>query len=184
MLDAVRPHRPQPRAPRRVRATMLLAGLALTGVTACGDGDTATAGSSPSSTDGTASTAQEPTMSKPTVSVPGGAEPTELVIEDLVTGTGAEAVAGKPVAVHYVGVHFTDGSQFDASWDRGEPFTFQLGGGQVIQGWDQGVVGMKVGGRRQLTIPGSLAYGANGFPPVIQPNETLVFVVDLLAVGG
>ncbi len=122
-------------------------------------------------------------MTKPTVSVPTGPEPTALVTEDLVVGDGAEAVAGKQVAVQYVGVHYADGSQFDASWDRGQPFVFQLGGGQVIKGWDEGVVGMKVGGRRMLVVPGSLGYGAAGFPPVIKPNETLVFVVDLLAVG-
>ncbi len=123
------------------------------------------------------------TGSKPTVSVPAGAAPTSLVIEDLVVGTGPEATKGKQVSVHYVGVHYTDGSQFDASWDRGDPLGFTIGSGQVIAGWDQGVAGMKVGGRRQLTIPSALAYGARGFPPVIQPNETLVFVVDLLVVG-
>lgn len=120
-------------------------------------------------------------MSKPTVSVPTGAVPTTLVAEDLVLGTGTEATKGKTVTVQYVGVHL-DGSQFDASWDRSEPFSFRLGGGQVIAGWDQGVAGMKIGGRRQLVIPADLAYGPRGFPPVIQPNETLVFVVDLLDV--
>jgi len=133
---------------------------------------------------GTATTQKngEKSMSKPTVSVPSGEAPTGLVKEDLVTGTGAEATKGKTVSVHYVGVLFPDGKQFDASWDRNEPFVFRLGAGQVIGGWDQGVEGMKVGGRRQLVIPPALGYGSRGAPPVIGPNATLVFVVDLLAV--
>jgi peptidylprolyl isomerase len=102
---------------------------------------------------------------------------------DLIVGKGAEAVAGKKVTVQYVGVSFATKKQFDASWDRGEPFSFVLGQGRVIQGWDEGVPGMKVGGRRQLVIPAELAYGASGSPPVIGPNETLVFVVDLLSVS-
>ena len=118
---------------------------------------------------------------KPTVSLPEGALPTALVITDLVTGTGAEATKGTTVSVHYVGVN-TDGSEFDASWDRGQPLDFRIGAGQVIAGWDQGVAGMKIGGRRQLVIPPDLAYGSRGAPPVIKPNATLVFVVDLLAV--
>ena len=97
-------------------------------------------------------------------------------------GSGPVAEAGKNVPVQYVGISFTNGRQFDASWDRGEPFSFQLGAGQVIPGWDQGVAGMKVGGRRQLVIPPDLAYGKQGSPPAIGPNETLVFVVDLLGV--
>ena len=124
----------------------------------------------------------EKSMSKPTVSVPSGEAPTTLVKEDLIAGTGAEATKGRTVSVHYVGVLFSDGKQFDASWDRNEPFVFRLGAGQVIGGWDQGVEGMKVGGRRQLVIPPALGYGSRGAPPVIGPNATLVFVVDLLAV--
>ncbi|HVE97759.1 MAG TPA: FKBP-type peptidyl-prolyl cis-trans isomerase [Mycobacteriales bacterium] len=120
---------------------------------------------------------------KPTVTVPSGPAPTQLQVDDLIVGTGAVATAGSPIRVHYVGVSYSTGKQFDASWDSGNPFPFTLGGGDVIPGWDQGIVGMKVGGRRQLTIPPDLAYGAQGFPPVIAPNETLVFVVDLLAVG-
>jgi len=104
-----------------------------------------------------------------------------LEIEDLREGTGAEACAGQRVTVHYVGT-LTDGSKFDSSRDRGEGFTFKLGAGQVIKGWDQGVAGMKVGQLRKLTIPAELAYGARGFPPVIPPNATLVFEVELLAV--
>lgn len=102
-----------------------------------------------------------------------------LKIEDLKVGSGAEAKAGQSVAVHYVGT-LTNGSKFDSSRDRGEPFEFRLGAGQVIKGWDQGVAGMKVGGLRKLTIPPDLGYGARGFPPVIPGNSTLVFEVELL----
>jgi FKBP-type peptidyl-prolyl cis-trans isomerase FkpA len=105
-----------------------------------------------------------------------------LQIEELKVGTGAEATAGQKVVVHYVGT-LTDGSKFDSSRDRGEGFGFKLGAGQVIKGWDQGVAGMKVGGLRKLTIPPELGYGAGGYPPVIPPNSTLVFEVELLKVG-
>ncbi len=104
-----------------------------------------------------------------------------LKVEDITVGTGAEAKAGQTVSVHYTG-RLTDGSKFDSSLDRGQPFTFALGRGQVIKGWDQGVAGMKIGGKRKLTIPPELGYGAGGFPPVIPPNSTLVFDVELLAV--
>jgi peptidylprolyl isomerase len=114
--------------------------------------------------------------------MPEGDIPFELRIDDLVVGDGAEAAAGSKVTVHYVGVAFRSGEEFDASWNRGEPFQFRLGRGQVISGWDQGVVGMKVGGRRRLTIPSAMAYGARGSGGVIAPHEPLVFVVDLLAV--
>ena len=120
---------------------------------------------------------------KPSVSVPSGSAPTTLQKTDLIAGTGAEAVTGKKVTVQYVGVSFSTKKQFDASWDHGEPFSFVLGQGRVIQGWDEGVPGMKVGGRRQLVIPPDLGYGPQGSPPVIGPNETLVFVVDLVSVG-
>jgi peptidylprolyl isomerase len=120
---------------------------------------------------------------KPTVTVPPGPPPTSLQKTDLIVGTGAEAASGKQVSVQYVGVSFTTKQQFDASWDRGQPFRFVLGQGNVIQGWDQGVPGMRVGGRRQLVIPADLAYGARGAPPAIGPNEPLVFVVDLLSVS-
>jgi peptidylprolyl isomerase/FKBP-type peptidyl-prolyl cis-trans isomerase FkpA len=106
----------------------------------------------------------------------------DLQMEDLQVGSGDEAVSGKMVEVHYTG-WLTDGSKFDSSLDRGKPFSFALGGGQVIQGWDRGVVGMKVGGKRKLTIPGELAYGERGFSNVIPPNATLVFEVELLSVG-
>jgi FKBP-type peptidyl-prolyl cis-trans isomerase len=119
---------------------------------------------------------------KPTVEVPKGPAPQKLVVEDLKTGDGAEAKAGDHVSVQYVGVLYDGGKQFDSSWDRGQPFDFQLGSGQVIPGWDQGVEGMKVGGRRELIIPPNLGYGAQGQPPTIPPNSTLVFVIDLVSV--
>jgi peptidylprolyl isomerase len=122
--------------------------------------------------------------SKPTITVkPGETPPTKLISEDLHEGTGAEAKSGDQVTVDYVGANFADGKQFDASWDRHQTFPFQLGGGQVIPGWDQGVVGMKVGGRRLLIIPPSLGYGAQANGPIVA-NETLIFVVDLRAVSG
>jgi peptidylprolyl isomerase len=122
------------------------------------------------------------TLERPDVDPSEGDIPFELGIDDLTVGDGDEATAGKKVTVHYVGVSFLTGEQFDASWDRGQPFEFKLGKGQVIPGWDQGVAGMKVGGRRRLTIPSALAYGARGAGGVIKPHEPLVFVVDLLAV--
>ena len=122
-------------------------------------------------------------MQKPTVTVPDSDPPDQLEIVDDVVGDGAEASPGDTVSVHYVGVAWSTGSQFDASWDRMEPFRFGLGGGQVIQGWDQGVAGMRVGGRRTLTIPPHLGYGSRGAGSAIAPNETLIFVVDLLDVS-
>lgn len=104
-----------------------------------------------------------------------------LQIEDIQVGTGTEATAGKQVSVHYTGT-LTNGQKFDSSRDRNSPFNFQLGAGMVIKGWDQGVAGMKIGGRRKLTIPPELGYGAGGFPPVIPPNSTLVFDIELLGV--
>ena len=118
---------------------------------------------------------------KPQVEVPSDQPPSyQLELEDLTVGEGEEAAAGQIVEVHYVGVSWKDGSQFDASWDRGDTFKFGLGKGQVIAGWDQGVAGMKVGGRRRITIPPNLAYGKRGAGGVIGPDETLVFVVDLI----
>jgi peptidylprolyl isomerase len=120
---------------------------------------------------------------KPEVEIPPGQTPSyQLEVEDIVVGDGDEAVPGRVVEVHYVGVSWNSGRQFDASWDRGNPFKFGLGKGQVIAGWDQGVNGMKVGGRRRITIPPMLAYGKRGAGGVIGPDETLVFVVDLLGV--
>ncbi len=121
--------------------------------------------------------------SKPEIPAPTGEPPTELVKEDIVVGKGRAAKEGDQVTVHYVGVNFSTGDQFDASWDGGAPATFQLAQGQLIDGWVQGMKGMKVGGRRKLTIPAELAYGAQGSPPAIPPNETLVFVIDLKKIG-
>ena len=122
-------------------------------------------------------------MERPVIDKPDGDTPFELEIEDIVDGVGEEAVDGSKVAVHYVGVAFSNGEEFDASWNRGEPFRFTLGRGHVIPGWDAGVKGMRVGGRRKLTIPSAMAYGARGAGGVIQPHEPLVFVVDLLEVS-
>src|SRR4051812_14766721 len=118
---------------------------------------------------------------KPQVEVPSDQPPSyQLETDDLEAGDGDEAVAGRVVEVHYVGVSWSTGDEFDSSWDRGETFKIGLGKGQVIQGWDQGVAGMKVGGRRRITIPPTLAYGKRGAGGVIGPDETLVFVVDLV----
>jgi peptidylprolyl isomerase len=123
------------------------------------------------------------TPERPQISKPEGDVPFELVVEDIVVGDGAEATSGTKVSVHYVGVAFSTGDEFDASWNRGRPFEFKLGRGQVIPGWDAGVQGMRVGGRRKLTIPSAMAYGARGAGGAIKPHEPLVFVVDLLAVS-
>jgi FKBP-type peptidyl-prolyl cis-trans isomerase len=119
---------------------------------------------------------------KPAVEIPEGDPPTELVVDDLEEGDGAEAQIGDQLSVQYVGVLFDGGAEFDSNFDTGQPFEFALGGGQVIPGWDEGLVGMKEGGRRQLTIPPDLAYGAQGQPPDIPPDSTLVFVIDLESV--
>jgi len=121
---------------------------------------------------------------KPKIARADGSAPAQLVSNDLVTGTGPAAKLGDKLSVQYVGVSFSSGEQFDASWDNGkQPFTFPLGGGMVIPGWDQGLEGMKKGGRRQLIIPPDLGYGAQGQPPDILPNETLIFVIDLESIG-
>lgn len=119
---------------------------------------------------------------KPEITIPEGEPPTELLIEDEVIGDGDEATIGKRVIVHYSGVAWSTGSEFDSSWDRGETFDFRLGARAVIEGWDRGVKGMKVGGRRRLTIPPDLGYGSRGAGGVIKGGETLVFVVDLVEV--
>ena len=123
------------------------------------------------------------TSEKPEFKPPGGTPPKELQIYDVKEGDGAEATAGRPLSMQYVGKSFSTGKEFDASWDRGEPFAFTLGAGEVIPGWDLGIEGMREGGRRILSIPAELAYGDQGSPPTIQPGETLVFVVDLKSVG-
>ena len=120
---------------------------------------------------------------KPAITVPANTPaPTTLHSEDLEVGTGAEAVPGRTVVVNYVGVSWSTGTEFDSSWDRRKTFSFRLGGGQVIRGWDQGVAGMKVGGRRRLTIPADLAYGERGAGNVIGPHATLIFDVELLEI--
>ncbi|MFB7590688.1 FKBP-type peptidyl-prolyl cis-trans isomerase [Streptomyces sp. NPDC056169] len=121
-------------------------------------------------------------IEKPEVDFPGGEPPADLKIRDIWEGDGAEAKAGATVSVHYVGVAFSTGEEFDSSWNRGEPLQFRLGVGQVISGWDQGVQGMKVGGRRELIIPAHLAYGDRGAGAKIAPGETLIFVCDLMGV--
>ncbi|MFJ9527419.1 FKBP-type peptidyl-prolyl cis-trans isomerase [Streptomyces cyaneofuscatus] len=121
-------------------------------------------------------------IEKPEIDFPGGEPPTDLEIKDIWEGDGPVAKAGDQVKVHYVGVAFSTGEEFDASWNRGTPLAFNLGAGQVIAGWDQGVQGMKVGGRRQLTIPAHLAYGDRGAGNAIAPGETLIFVCDLVSV--
>ena len=121
-------------------------------------------------------------MEKPEIDFPDGPPPTDLEITDVVEGEGPEATAGSTVKVHYVGVAHSTGEEFDASYNRGAPLEFRLGIGQVIQGWDTGVQGMKVGGRRKLVIPPHLAYGDRGAGGVIQPGETLIFVCDLVSV--
>lgn len=130
-----------------------------------------------------ASSCSLPAMKKPEINIPDDAPPAELVIEDITVGDGDEAAAGQNVTVHYAGVAWSTKSEFDASWNRMEPFSFGLGRGQVIKGWDEGVQGMKVGGRRRLTIPPHLGYGNAGAGGVIAGGETLVFVVDLLGVS-
>ena len=122
-------------------------------------------------------------MEKPEIEFPGAELPADLVITDVTEGDGAEATSGSTVSVHYVGVAHSTGEEFDASYNRGTPLQFRIGVGQVIQGWDEGVEGMKVGGRRQLVIPPHLGYGDRGAGGVIKPGETLIFVVDLLEVS-
>lgn len=157
----------------------ICAALAFAG---CGDDDSSTTGET-TAADAPAeeAPAETDTATKPKVTIPEGAPPKKLVTEDLVVGDGREAKAGDLVSVDYVGVEYENGKEFDTSWGK-EPLEFQLGAGSVIPGWDQGVEGMKVGGRRELIIPPDLAYGPEGFPPVIAPEATLVFVVDLRGV--
>jgi FKBP-type peptidyl-prolyl cis-trans isomerase len=130
-----------------------------------------------------ASTNLKDTKSKPVVPKQTGAPPKKLVVKDIVVGKGPAAKKGDNLSMQYVGVLFNGGEQFDASWDNGSPFDFQLGKGNVIPGWDKGLVGIKAGGRRELIIPAKLAYGAQGQPPTIPPNAALVFIVDALKVG-
>ena len=122
-------------------------------------------------------------LERPEIDFIEGPPPAELEVTDIKIGEGAQAGHGSTVDVHYVGVAFSNGEEFDASWNRGTPLSFRLGASQVIQGWDQGVMGMRVGGRRKLVIPPHLAYGQRGAPGAIAPNETLIFVCDLVGVA-
>jgi peptidylprolyl isomerase len=168
---------------------ILLTFLALLAVAGCGG--SGSSGDSPESSAATTSSEEgseapksspDAEKTKPKVTVPKGISPKNFAIKEVEEGTGAEAKSGDKVTVQYVGVGYDSEEEFDSSWSRNEPFSFKLGGGEVIQGWEQGVEGMKVGGRRELLVPGKLAYGAAGSPPKIGPNETLIFAIDLLAV--
>ncbi len=176
------------------RLLALLALLATLALVACGDDDGDGDGETTPPPAAQEETETEPTpaeqrealkdtSTKPEIPRPTGSPPRRLRTEDIVRGKGPAAKPGDTITAHYAGVTFSTGEEFDASWNRGEPFTFPLGAGKVIEGWDRGFVGMKQGGRRILTIPPELAYGAQGFPPAIGPNETLVFVVDLLEIS-
>lgn len=174
-----------------MRKLLLIIGacLALFVVAGCGSDDSSTTSSSGSTEEASApeeteSSETESTKkkTKPKVKAPKGAPPKQLVTNDLEEGSGAEAKAGDEITVQYVGVNYKTGKEFDSSWSRSEPFTFTLGEGFVIPGWEEGFEGMKVGGRRELIIPPDLGYGSTGSPPAIPPNETLIFVVDLEAV--
>jgi peptidylprolyl isomerase len=123
------------------------------------------------------------TTTKPVIPKPSGSPPRRLEKQDIVKGKGPAAKPGDTVTVQYVGVAFSTGDEFDASWDRGQPFPVPLGAGQVIEGWDKGLVGIRKGGRRVLTVPPELAYGSEGYPPTIAPNETLIFVIDAIDVA-
>jgi peptidylprolyl isomerase len=168
--------------PGRLRISLVVISLALVPL-ACGEDDEAPQGSARTETSASAAAeALENTSLKPEIPKPAGSPPRNLEIEDIVRGKGPPAKPGDNVVVQYVGVNFSTGEEFDASWTTGQPYRFPLGGGQVIEGWDKGIVGMRKGGRRKLTIPPRMGYGAEGSPPAIGPNETLVFVVDLLAI--
>jgi peptidylprolyl isomerase len=173
--------------PGRFRLIALLALLCALTAVACGDDGGSAKGSGPDESEtetspAAAADALELTSVRPEIPRPTGSPPRRLEKEDIVRGKGRAAKAGDHVRIHYVGVTFSTGEEFDASWDTGEPYPLELGRGDVIDGWDRGIVGMRKGGRRQLTIPPELAYGADGHPPDIGPNETLVLVVDLLEI--
>jgi peptidylprolyl isomerase len=181
--------------PRLVRLLAVLAAVAALGLAACGDdddsggngsGDAAQEESSSQSPDTGTETEAAPDLTdtsvKPVIDKPSGVPPRKLVKEDIVKGKGPGAKPGDTVIVNYVGVSFSTGEEFDSSWDSGQPFPVQLGKGKVIEGWEKGLVGIKKGGRRELTIPPEQAYGAEGAPPSIAPNETLVFVIDALGI--
>jgi peptidylprolyl isomerase len=167
---------------------MLIVGMCVAlalAVAGCGGSDdsSTSSGETAAESPGSEATSGSTDLSKkPTVTVPGKPAPKKLEESEIVEGDGAEAKSGDEVSVQYVGVGYDSEEEFDSSWSRSEPCSFTLGAGEVISGWDQGVEGMKVGGRRELIIPANLAYGPAGAPPAIGPNETLIFVIDLLAV--
>lgn len=174
---------------KRLLAISMTAALGV-GVAACGSAKAPGvqlapgSGATSSVTTSTTTTSTPADLStEPTIAVPKGPAPTKLVTKDLITGTGKTATAGATITVNYVGVLYKTGKTFDSSWQRHQAFTTALANGNVIAGWVQGIVGMKVGGRRELIIPANLAYGAKGSPPSIPPNAPLVFVVDLLSVS-
>jgi peptidylprolyl isomerase len=165
----------------KLPALMLALCVALAiAVAGCGGSSDSSSGSTGSS--GSSESGNTDTSTKPKVTVPAGVSPKKFAYKEIVEGTGPVAKSGDKVTVQYVGVGFETKKEFDSSWSRNEPFSFTLGAGEVIKGWDKGVEGMKVGGRRELLIPGNLAYGPPGSPPKIGPNETLIFVIDLLEV--
>ena len=180
---------------RRPRLVLTLTAVVLaTSLGACG-GDDDSAGSPPETatsqpdtgtatepTPAEAAEALKDTSQRPVIPKPTGSPPRKLVVEDIVKGKGKAAKKGDTVIVNYVGQNFSNGKEFDASWDRGQPFAVTIGTTQVIEGWTRGLVGIRKGGRRMLTIPPELGYGPNGFPPAIPPNETLIFVVDAVSV--
>jgi peptidylprolyl isomerase len=163
---------------RRLPIIALAAALVVAG---CGGSDSSTGSTESTGTTSSTEGGAIVGKTKPKVTVPKGAPPQKLVIKEIEKGSGATAKSGDEVTVQYVGVDYKNGREFDSSWSRSEPFPFALGAGQVIPGWEQGVAGMKVGGRRELIVPPELAYGEAGSPPAIGPNETLIFVIDLLA---
>ena len=173
--------------PGRFRLIALFALLCALAPSACGDDDGSAEGSGPAQDEtetspAAAADALEDTSVRPEIPRPTGSPPRRLEKDDIVRGKGRTAKAGDNVRIHYVGVTFSTGEEFDASWDTGKPYRLELGRGDVIAGWDKGILGMRKGGRRQLTIPPELAYGAAGHPPDIAPHETLVLVVDLLEI--
>lgn len=179
------------------RSILILAFCVALAAAGCGSSDDSSTGSSESTATSAESSQKSSAESgggsekssaggkktKPKVTVPSGPPPKKLEIKEIEKGTGKAAKAGDEVTVQYVGVGYTSKEEFDSSWSRNEPYPLALGAGGVIPGWEQGIEGMRVGGRRELIIPPDLAYGPQGSPPVIGPNETLIFVIDLLAVG-
>ena len=160
--------------------TLLLVLVLVLALAGCGGGDEGESAATPTpKAEATPTPDNKDTSKKPVVTVPDELPPDELQIEDIVKGTGPKAKKGDTVTMQYVGVAWSTGVEFDASWDRGQPFTVKLGEGKVIKGWDEGIPGMQKGGRRMLTIPAEMAYGAQGSPPNIGPNEALRFIVDL-----